>query len=613
MSSAVLSVEQSILSNRWVAKPLDEDAIARMMQVHGVPELVARFLATRQIAADKAISFLHPKLATDLPDPSCFKDMDAMADYVSDAIINGRGIGIFADFDVDGATSAAILTRFLRGCGLNPPVHIPDRQLEGYGPNINALAGLKAKGADLILMADCGTSALEVLEQAANADIDVVVFDHHEPEAKLPPAKFIINPKRADCPSGLRMLAACGVCFMACIAINRALRKKGFFNGKTEPQLKDQLDLVALGTVCDMVPMTGPNRLLVKAGFMQMENWKNAGLKALCDVANQKSVCDPDLAGFVLGPRINAGSRVHQADLGAQLLACDDVEEATRIAWILEDCNDRRRSLQSEMLALATEKVRREGYDQQDVIFVADKDFHVGLNGLVAGQIKDKFGKPACVASFVGIDGKMEGRGSARSVAGVNIASCLMATKDAGLLTKGGGHAMAGGFSYVPEQEEAIRAYLQTQVLAQQSGGVASIVPEETVDGVLALRALRADGVKLLEDSAGPFGVDHLEPQFVIANVRIRAASVVGKDHVRCQLTDWQGGGSYKGISWRALNSELGRTILNARPDDLFHILVTLRINHWQGVDRVDIVIKDIAPVVENTAVMPQQKAAALF
>lgn len=596
----VLSFDRSLLQNRWTIAPADDAVIARMVQVHGVPEVVARMLAARAVAADQALSFLNPRLAADLPDPSTLRGMDDMAATVADAIIAGRTIGIFADFDVDGATSAAILTRFLRALGAaEPPIYIPDRQAEGYGPNINALMTLKGQGASLILMADCGTTAFEVLDQAQQAGIDVIVFDHHEAEVKLPAARHVINPKRQDDDSGLRMLAACGVCFMACVAINRALRARGYFAaGRTEPALKDLLDLVALGTVCDMVPMTGPNRLLVKAGFAKMAEWKNVGLKALCDVAGQKSVPNPELAGFTLGPRINAGSRVHQADLGARLLACEDVEEATRIAWVLEDCNDRRRSLQAEMLASATRKVADHGLDAHNLIFVSDPDWHVGLNGLVAGQLKEKFGKPACVATFLpGMSGQIEGRGSGRSVAGINMASALIAARHAGHLIKGGGHAMAGGFTFVPGAEAALRAFLSDHVIAQSAGDAVQDVNEEIADGLIALKALQVAGVKLLEDAVGPFGVDHPEPQFIIQNVRIRNASVVGKDHVRCSLTDWQGGAVFKGIAWRALTTPLGQAMLAAGSDDLYHVLAEFKINHWQGVDKVDVVIKDLCPV----------------
>ncbi|MES2729692.1 MAG: single-stranded-DNA-specific exonuclease RecJ [Pseudomonadota bacterium] len=596
--------DHSLLKNRWAIAPADNDVIARMVRVHGVPEVVAHMLAARSIAADGALSFLNPRLATDLPNPSALRDMDAMAGYVADAIIAGRHIGIFADFDVDGATSAAILTRFLRQLGApEPALYIPDRQAEGYGPNINAMMTLKGQGATLVLMADCGTTAFDVLAQAKQAGIDVVIFDHHEAEATLPDAAFVINPKRQDDSSNLRMLAACGVCFMACIAINRALRQREYFvNGRAEPVLKDMLDLVALGTVCDMVPMTGPNRLLTKAGFIQMAQWKNIGLKALCDVAGQKATPSPELAGFTLGPRINAGSRVHQSDLGARLLACDDPEEATRIAWVLEDCNDRRRSLQAEMLASAVRKVADNGLDTHNLIFVSDPDWHVGLNGLVAGQLKEKFGKPACVATFLpGMNSEMEGRGSGRSVAGVNMASALIAARHAGHLVKGGGHAMAGGFTFAPDSETALRSFLSEHAAQQVAGGAVAIGNEEIADGIVTLKAVQVAAVKLLEDAVGPFGVDHPEPQFIIQSVRIRNAGVVGKDHVRCFLSDWQGGSSFKGIAWRALSSPLGQAMMAASPDDLYHVLAEFRINHWQGVDKVDVVIKDMIKAVNAT------------
>ena len=447
----ILKIEKSLLQARWVFPAVNPDHIATMVAAHGMPEIVARLLSSRSVTPEQAEIFLNPRLSRDFPDPFRMQDMEDAAMMVADAVIAGRKMALFADFDVDGATSTAILVRFFRHCGVDLPFYIPDRLAEGYGPNIDALKKLKAGGAELVLMADCGTTAFDVVAQGREIGLDILILDHHEAEDRLPAANHLINPKRKDDSSGYTMLAACGVAFMLCVAVNAKLREKGFYKGGPEAPLKEFLDLVALGTVCDMVPLRGPNRLFVKTGFELMEKKRNPGIAALCEVAGVKTALSPYHAGFVLGPRINAGSRVHRADLGATLLSTDDLEEARNIAWTLTDCNDKRKDIQAAMMSEALDMVEAQGLDQHPVILVGHESWHPGLNGLVAGRLAEKYKKPAAVIAYApGHDHALEGRGSGRSVPGVNIAAAFIDARNAGLIVKGGGHAMAAGYTILP-------------------------------------------------------------------------------------------------------------------------------------------------------------------
>ncbi|NCC22171.1 MAG: hypothetical protein EOM26_06880 [Alphaproteobacteria bacterium] len=337
------------MKSRWVVSCPDLQATGDMMRVHGVPELVARILVSRGVSVDRAASFLNPSLRTDFPDPFALKGMAELADDMAGWIEEGRTIAIFGDFDVDGATSSAVLCRFLRHFGLNPEIYIPDRLSEGYGPNAEALAKLKGGGAEIVVLCDCGATAFDVVETAKAMELCLVILDHHETEDRLPPADHLIDPKRHDDESGFDALAAVGVTFLTCVAVNNRLRARGFFEAKgmDEPPLRDWLDIVALGTVCDMVPLTGPNRLFVRAGLARMATTANAGIRALASAARLSGEITPYHCGFALGPRINAGSRVHRSDLGARLLCTDDPEEARNLAFTLEDCNDKRREIQS--------------------------------------------------------------------------------------------------------------------------------------------------------------------------------------------------------------------------------------------------------------------------
>ncbi|MEC7028700.1 MAG: DHH family phosphoesterase, partial [Pseudomonadota bacterium] len=371
-----LDIQKSLMQARWVVASADEQESVRLAQKYDLPDMIARLLNIRGVTDEQVEAFLSPTLAKNFPDPFSMAGMTEMAEYVADAIINGKKLAVFGDFEVDGATSTAIFVRFLRYCGVDAPFYIPDRIEEGYGPNIKALESLRAQGADCVLILDCGITSHDVIQQGRDIRLDICVFDHHEAEEQLPAANHVINPKRKDDSSGLDMLAACGVVFMSCVAINAKLREKGFFKDKgiKDAPLKDWLDIVALGTVCDMVPLTSVNRLFVKAGFVRMAQMDNPGIAALCQIAGVNSDPDTYHCGFVMGPRINAGSRVHQADLGAKLLSTDDKEEARNIGFLLEDCNSKRKAIQEEMMREAIAMVRQAGMENDPVLYVGHKD-----------------------------------------------------------------------------------------------------------------------------------------------------------------------------------------------------------------------------------------------
>jgi single-stranded-DNA-specific exonuclease len=590
----VFNMPPSILQSQWVMPDVNDDDISQIIRDHGVPEIVARLLTARAVKSDGVQEFLNPTLSQHFPNPLKLRDMEHCANYVADNIVMGKKFGALCDFDVDGSTSAAILIKFFRAFGRELPIYIPDRLSDGYGPNAKALQSLKQQGCDIVFIVDCGTTAFEPIAYARSIGLDVIVLDHHEPADTFPDVNYIINPKRRDDDSGYSMLAACGVAFLTCVAINTALRQKNFYaqNNITEPQLKRNLDLVALGTVCDMVPLTGPNRLLVRAGFDQMARMENVGLKALCAVGNIKKPPTPEDAGYVLGPRINAGSRVHLSDLGAKLLACDDAEEANNLAWHLNDCNVKRRSLQADMLKEAVFQVERYGLADKPLIMVSDPSWHVGLNGLVAGQLKERYGKPACVIAFAtGESEKLEGRGSGRSIAGFNLAALFMRAHEKGLLLKGGGHAMAAGFTVDPAHIDALHEFFLTEaeVIAQNQ----NFITQERIDGVMSLRGLKPNFIHMLEKNIGPFGQQNPEPRFVIPSARIVMADIVGEKHVRLQITEREGGVRMKAIAFGAVETDLGALLLGARNGPELHLMGQFKVNEWNGSESVEFHVMD--------------------
>jgi single-stranded-DNA-specific exonuclease len=533
--------------------------------------------------------YLHPTLRDHFPDPFSFIGMREFADDCAQCIIDKTPIGVFADFDVDGATSAAILEvgeEFEEGV---PPVYIPDRLTEGYGPSVGSMASLKEQGAEFVIMADCGTTAFEPLQAAHDMGLRVAVFDHHEAEDKLPTCAHLINPKRSDDESGLDMLAACGVSFLACVAINSALRDKGYFKdtGKSEAPLKSWMDLVGLGTVCDMVPLQGVNRLFVKTGFEQMAAHNNVGIKALCEVGNINIAPTPKDAGWSLGPRINAGSRVHRSDLGAKLLSTDDYDEAQSLAYALNDCNLERQKIQSNMMKTALNKVEFLKGNNDNFILVDDESFHSGLSGLVAGRLKDKYEKPAMVVTYVeNQDGVMEGRGSGRSVKGVNMADIFIAARNENILVKGGGHAMAGGFTIMPDKLDDFKRFIAEYISEnkQSSEEFESI----DIDAIATVRGAKPEFVKLLNNNVGPFGMGNLEPIFALSNVKVAQVDVLKEKHIRMVLSDADGGGRMKAMMFSGVGTGIGDMLLKNSRAVNFNLIGRFQINNWQGRESVE-------------------------
>lgn len=585
---ALFGVERSAKGARWIGRAADDRLALALSQRHALPEIVARVLAARGVSLDDAPAFLNPTLRALLPDPSVLRDMDRAAERIARAVTAGEGIAVFGDYDVDGATSTALMVRYLRALGIEPQIHIPDRIAEGYGPNAQALEKLRAGGAGLVVTVDCGTTAFDALEGAAG--LDVVVIDHHTAEPRLPKVAAVVNPNRLDQDPGLGQLAACGVTFLALVALNRALRQAGMFANRKEPDLLALLDLVALGTICDVVPLTGLNRALVGQGLKVMAQRRNTGLAALADVARVTETVDAYHAGYILGPRINAGGRIGRADLGARLLATEDKAEAARIAALLDEHNVDRKTVEAEVMAAATALV--EASEAGPVILVAGEGWHPGVVGIVAGRLRERYGRPSCVVGFEGGIGKASGR----SVPGVDLGAAVIAARQAGLLLSGGGHRMAAGFTVRQERLAELRTYLAEHIDGQVDE---PMVPLVELDGTLVVEAATVELAETL-CRLGPFGAGNPEPRFALPRVRVVAASVVGSGgHVACTLVG-PDGGRLRAIAFRCADQPVGQALL--RRDALLHVAGTLRIDRWNGNTRVQLFIDDVAPLWAENA-----------
>ncbi len=586
---AVLGVERSITGKRWLHRGAQGDDAERaalaMAQRHGLPDIVARVMAARGVALDDVESFLNPTLRAELPDPSSLKGMAEAVDRLSRAIRHGETIGLFADYDVDGATSAALLSRFIAAVGGKSILHVPDRILEGYGPNAEALAGLKRRGAGVVVTLDCGIVAFDVLEQTAESGLDVVVVDHHMADPSLPRAIAVVNPNRVDETGALGHLAAVGVTFLVVIALNRALREAGWFASRREPDLMSWLDLVALGTVCDVVALEGLNRAFVSQGLKVMARRGNPGLRALASVAKIEQRPEAYHLGFVFGPRVNAAGRVGDADLGARLLSTEDDAEAARIAQALDQHNDARKEIEAQVQAEAVAQAEQADPDTP-ILVVAGDGWHPGVIGIVAGRLRERFNRPACV---IALDGET-GKGSGRSVKGLALGPAVIAAHQTGLLVGGGGHAMAAGFTVERDKLDDFRRFLAERFAAELAGE--PLVATVSLDGVLAPAGAKRRVYDALA-KLGPFGSGNPEPHFAISGAKIARADVVGQNHVRCILTGADGG-KLKGIAFRAMDGDLGPALLNHGGRAL-HIAGQLRADDWQGREDVQLFIEDAA------------------
>ena len=587
--SAFLGVERSVTGKCWRARDADERLVMTLCQKLELPELVARVVAARGIELDDAEIFLNPTLKVLLPDPAHLIDMAPAVERIVAAINGGETIAVFGDYDVDGATSAALLVRFFSALGRVVPVYIPDRQKEGYGPNLPALMKLKEEGATVVITVDCGTTAYEPLEAASAAGLDLIVIDHHVAEARLPAGCLVINPNRVDETSPCGQLAAVGVAFLVIVAVNRALRDAYWYGeGHNEPDLRLWLDLVALGTVCDVVPLTGLNRAFVTQGLRVMAGRLNAGIAALADVAGIDGPLDAYHAGFLLGPRVNAGGRVGDSGLGVRLLTTDDPAKARPLAEQLDQLNRERQEIEQGVLEAAMDQAENRSDPHGPVIVVTGDGWHPGVIGIVAGRLRERFDRPSCVVAMEGGVGK----GSGRSVRGVELGPAIIAAHQAGLLVNGGGHAMAAGFTVTRDNVTAFTAYLEDHIKRQL--GNAPLSASLGFDGVLHPSAATTDIVVML-DRVGPYGAGNPRPRFAVPQARIVDAGIVGKGHVRCIVTGADGSGSLKAIAFRAADGPLGRALLESRGQPL-HLAGQLRGDEWRGKVTPQLFIDDAAP-----------------
>ena len=584
--SGFLGVGRSLTGRAWRERPADSETIRRLGQTQGLSEPLARALASRGVTADTAADYLNPTLKALFPDPSSFLDMDRAATVLVDALVSGRPTAVFADYDVDGASSAALLVRWFRAMGSDLPIYVPDRMTEGYGPSAAAFAKLKAQGAELVVTVDCGAAAYEPIAAAVELGLQVVVIDHHLMRDEPPNAAAVVNPNRPGCNSGQGVLAAAGVTFVLLAALNREARGRGLFADRGEPDIRQWLDLAAMGAFCDVTQLVGFNRALAAQGLKVMSAWRNPGLKALLDVAGAKGPASAFHAGFVLGPRINAGGRIGRSDLGARLLSTDDAEEAATLAEELDALNASRKDVERLVFEQAVAMVEARGAESSPVIVVAREEWHPGVIGIVAGRLRERFRRPAVVIGLDPIAGV--GKGSGRSQTGVNLGRAVQAAFDEGILLAGGGHAMAAGLTVRLDKVDALEAFL-----CQHMGddwAEASAADAVEIDALISPRADRA----LYEDfqRLAPFGPGNPEPMFAMGEVMVEHPMPMRGGHLRCTLSDGAGG-RMRSVAWRCEDTPLGQRLLS--PGGALHVAGRLKPDDYQGRQGVQFEIDDAA------------------
>jgi single-stranded-DNA-specific exonuclease len=601
LPQAFLGVQQSLTGKLWRDR-LDVRGAARALAIaqrYQLPEMLARVLAARDVELDAVPDFLDPTIRKMMPDPFTVTQMEIAAKRIADAAMRGEKVAIFGDYDVDGATSAALLAWHLRHCGLDPLIHIPDRLFEGYGPNTEAVRALAAKGATLLITVDCGTTSIEPLAEARRLGQSVVVIDHHQPGEILPEVDALVNPNRLDDLSGLGYLAAVGLTLVTLVAVNRELRNRGFWTAEMpEPDLLGMLHHVALGTVADVAPLIGLNRAFVAKGLIAMRRRDHVGHTALMDVSRLNGPPEAWHLGFMLGPRINAGGRIGRADLGVRLLLEGDVSEASRIAAELDRLNTERRVIeqaaeaQAEAEALASLGLE----DKGSVIVTASEGWHPGVVGLVAARLKEKFARPAFA---IALEPGGIGTGSGRSIGGVDLGKVVRQAVADGLLMKGGGHAMAAGVTLRKEKLAEFRAYLESALahdVAQSRH-----VNELFIDGAISARGATVEFAATL-NRAGPFGSGNPEPVVALPSHQLVFAEEVGQAHLRLRFKS--GDGAFvNGVAFRSLGQKLGNALL-AQRGQLLHVAGSLAVDRYQGSERVQLRVLDVAVPDQGPAVI---------
>ena len=593
MTTAFLNVNRSAKGQRWVARLQDTRTAEAMAQQHELPEILCRVLAGRGVGIDEAEAFLNPTLRTLMPQPSAFRDMEKGAARLAQAIRSGEKIGIISDYDVDGVSSASLMLRFLKAVGSSAHVYIPDRVSEGYGPSEKAVQALKDEGTQLLLTLDCGVLSHDPLAHAAALGLETIIVDHHQAGAELPEAHAVINPNRQDDVSGQGHLCAAGVVMVLVAATNKLLREQGHYaDSIAEPNMLQWLELVALATVCDVVPLKGLNRAYVTQGLKIMARRENPGLAALADVAGLKRRPDVYALGFMLGPRLNAAGRVGHADEALALLSATDRGEAANLARNLDDLNRKRQTIEMRAVdeALAQAELSL-GKERKPAIIVASAEgWHPGVVGLVAARLKERFRLPAFALAINGKTGLAVGSG--RSVTGVDLGSAVRAAMERGILVKGGGHAMAAGLTVANEKLAELRQFLDDALSSQVEAARDDAL---LVDGALTATGATLDLIELLEQ-AGPYGSAHPSPMFVFPAHRVVYADAAGTDHIRCTIAS-SDGTRMKAIAFRVMGTQLGELLLSERQMPL-HIAGRLVADEWGAKRQPSLQIEDAAPVV---------------
>jgi len=583
---------ENIVSARgkyWKLADVNENYVNIAMQKYGVSNLLARLLFTKSILPDEIPNFLEPKLKDLLPEPNSLKDMEKAVERIAGAIKTKEQMAIYGDYDVDGASATALLTKYFRALGIEPIIYIPDRMKEGYGLNTAALKGLHDSGVKLVITVDCGVTAFEPIGEAKKFGLDVVVIDHHLSESTYPEAVAIVNPNRIDDTSGLNNLCAAGVSFILLVALNRKLRNDGHFSKMPEPDLISMLDIVALGTVCDVMTLTGLNRALVSQGLRVLATRRNLGITAICDNAKLNRKADVYALGFIIGPRINAAGRIGDCSLGAKVLSSYDTEFVKEATETLERLNKERQEIEKNIIESAMKQAEKQNYKSNPLIMVYSDDWHAGVIGIVAGRIKEKFNKPTAVIAINGDEGKA----SARSIKGVDLGGAVVNARNAGLLVAGGGHKAAAGFTVkkelIPELYEFLCEQLEKQYLESAN--------DNSVEADLLLK-VSSMNIELLNemDKLAPFGNGNSEPLVIIDDAKIVKMKVVGEKHIQCFVSEAglaRNSATVKAICFNAVGTALGDKIEASLMKNV-SILGKMRKNIWNGAETVEFLLDDI-------------------
>ena len=576
----------SISGKKWTYKKFDTSYIKFLKENFLLDEITAKLLSIRKIDKNYIESFLKPSIKNLIPNPNVLKDMDKTTLRILRAINSNETIGIFGDYDVDGASSTALVGNYFKIIKQNFEIYIPDRKSEGYGPSIQSFQKLIDKNVSLIITVDCGTMSFEAINFANKKKVDVIVLDHHQSEVKLPNAYSVINPNRLDDQSNLNYLCAAGVCFMTLISINTYLRKSNWFKKRKidEPNLLNFLDLVSLGTICDVVPLIGLNRAIVKQGLKIINLKKNLGLKTLIDLCKIESKASTYHLGYILGPRINAGGRVGKCSHGANLLLNNNPKESFQIATELEKYNSERKKLEKDLLNVALNTINKNINDP--VLVLHGNHWHEGIIGIIASRLKDKFNKPTIIIS---LNNKI-GKASARSILGFDIGSTILAAVQNKLLIKGGGHKMAGGFSIEENKIEQFKEF----IIKKFKTKIDKNLFKNTLflDSSISSSALNLDFYQKIE-KLSPFGPGNPEPKFILENLKVIKSLVVGENHVKSILAA-KDGSTIKTISFNSYDSDLGQFLLNNKTIT-FNIVGKLSLNEWKGEKNVEFIIDDIS------------------